>query len=43
MIYTYRYKTPCQFDDLKLSSDGEYLTEVSFIRRNEIIRNSDER
>ena len=43
MIYTYRYKTPCQFDDLKLVSDGEYLIEASFIQDEEKIRNDDKR
>ncbi|MBO7677894.1 MAG: MGMT family protein [Erysipelotrichaceae bacterium] len=43
MIYTYRYKTPKQFDDLKLVSDGEYLIEVSFISHEEKIMNNDEK
>ena len=41
MIYTYRYKTPYEFDDLKLVSDGEYLIEVSFMNKPEKIRNDD--
>ena len=40
MTYTYRYKTPKQFDDLKLVSDGEYLIEISFIQNGEKIINS---
>ena len=43
MIYTYRYKTPKQFDDLKLVSDGEYLIEVSFISHEEKIINNDKK
>ena len=43
MTHTYRYKTPKQFDDLKLVSDGEYLIEVSFIRNEKKIINSDRR
>ena len=40
MTYTYQYKTPKQFDDLKLVSDGEYLIEISFIQNGEKIINS---
>lgn len=43
MNYTYRYRTPEQFDDLKLVSDGECLIEVSFINGKEKISNDDRR
>ncbi len=43
MNYTYRYKTPEQFDDLKLVNDGEYLVEVSFISEEEKITNDDQK
>ncbi|MBQ3295634.1 MAG: MGMT family protein [Erysipelotrichaceae bacterium] len=43
MNYTYRYRTPAEFDDLKLVSDGEYLLEVSFINGKEKIKNDDQK
>lgn len=31
MIYKWLYKTPSEFDDILMNSDGEYLTGLCFI------------
>lgn len=40
MIHKKFYKTPKQFDDLLMTSDGEYLTGLSFVQSQDVICNS---
>lgn len=35
MIYTCKYRTPNDFDDILMNSDGEYLTGLHFIKSND--------
>ena len=41
MIYTRRYRTPDDLDDLKMVSDGEYLIGLNFIKDDEKIKDDD--
>lgn len=36
MTYKYIYKTPEEFDDLILESDGEYLTKLIFLNSSDL-------
>lgn len=40
MIYKLLYKTPNNFDDIILNSDGKYLTGLSFIRSKDFLKHS---
>ena len=42
MMYSYIYKTPAEFDDIILESDGEYLTKLVFLNSNDVDKLSKE-